>query len=197
VWHVDKYKITFTLVINHWSNEISYHFVVSQANIIKLIYADFHWHIPFRSPKIYNTTQCKIYLSRPGIIDARARRLRNTGLRHPSLLLIFSDLTLYIYIYIYIYIYSLLSMPATLTAHLDIIFYNRVVQSVARGQHNAILPAETIEKSKRLLTSHWQSRDRTPKRFGNDIWCTKDTKVKLQLHFPRTQVNFAEVSHTT
>jgi len=22
VWHVDKYKITFKLVINHWSNEI-------------------------------------------------------------------------------------------------------------------------------------------------------------------------------
>ena len=23
VWHVDKYKITFKLVINHWTNEIS------------------------------------------------------------------------------------------------------------------------------------------------------------------------------
>ena len=22
VWHVDKYKITFKLIINHWSNEI-------------------------------------------------------------------------------------------------------------------------------------------------------------------------------
>jgi len=22
VWHVDKYKITFNLVINHWANEI-------------------------------------------------------------------------------------------------------------------------------------------------------------------------------
>ena len=22
VWHVDKYKITFKLVINHWTNEI-------------------------------------------------------------------------------------------------------------------------------------------------------------------------------
>jgi len=22
VWHVDKYKITFKLVINHWANEI-------------------------------------------------------------------------------------------------------------------------------------------------------------------------------
>jgi hypothetical protein len=42
-----------------------------QANIIKLICADFHWHIPFRSPKMYNIIQCKIYLSRPGVIDAR------------------------------------------------------------------------------------------------------------------------------
>ena len=22
VWHVDKYKITFKLIINHWTNEI-------------------------------------------------------------------------------------------------------------------------------------------------------------------------------
>jgi hypothetical protein len=54
--HVDKYKITFQLVINYWTNEILYHIVVSSG------------------------------LSRPGIIDARARyraaarRLRNTGL---------------------------------------------------------------------------------------------------------------------
>ena len=57
VWHVDKYKITFKLVIN-WTNEILLHIVVSSG------------------------------LSRPGIIDARARyraaarRLRNTGLQH-------------------------------------------------------------------------------------------------------------------
>jgi hypothetical protein len=25
VWHVDKYKITFKLVINHWTNEILEH----------------------------------------------------------------------------------------------------------------------------------------------------------------------------
>ena len=43
VWHVDKYKITFKLVINHWTNEIVQHIVV---------YSD---------------------LLRPGIIDARAR----------------------------------------------------------------------------------------------------------------------------
>ena len=31
VWHVDKYKITFKLVINHWTNEILYHIVVSSG----------------------------------------------------------------------------------------------------------------------------------------------------------------------
>ena len=56
VWHVDKYKITFKLVINHRTNEILQHIVVSSG------------------------------LSWPGVIDARvryrtaARRLRNTGL---------------------------------------------------------------------------------------------------------------------
>ena len=49
VWHVDKYKISFKLVIN-WTNEILQHIVVSSG------------------------------LSWPGIIDARARRLRNTVL---------------------------------------------------------------------------------------------------------------------
>ena len=55
VWHVDKYQITFKLVIN-WTNEILLHSVVSSS------------------------------LSRPGIIDARARyraaarRLRKTVL---------------------------------------------------------------------------------------------------------------------
>ena len=57
VWHVDKYKITFKLVIN-LTNEILQHTVVSSG------------------------------LSRPSIIDARARyqatarRLKNTDLRH-------------------------------------------------------------------------------------------------------------------
>jgi len=55
MWHVDKCKIAFKLVIN-WTNEILWHIVVSSG------------------------------LSRPGIIDARARyqaaaqRLRNTAL---------------------------------------------------------------------------------------------------------------------
>ena len=56
VWHVEKYKITFKLVINHRTNEILQHIVVSSG------------------------------MSRPGVIDARARyraaarRLRNTDL---------------------------------------------------------------------------------------------------------------------
>jgi len=56
VWHVDKYKITSKLFINHWTNEILQQIVVSSG------------------------------LSRHGIIDARiqylaaARRLRNTDL---------------------------------------------------------------------------------------------------------------------
>jgi len=41
-WHVDKYKTTFKLVINHWTNETLQHIVVSSG------------------------------LSRSGIIDARA-----------------------------------------------------------------------------------------------------------------------------
>ena len=56
VWHVDKYNITFKVVIN-WTIEILHHIVVSSG------------------------------LSRPGIINARARyraaarRLRNITLR--------------------------------------------------------------------------------------------------------------------
>jgi len=58
VWHVDKYKITYKLVIN-WTNEILYHIVVSSG---------LSW------PGIH-------------VIDARARyraaarRLRNTTIR--------------------------------------------------------------------------------------------------------------------
>ena len=62
VWHVDKYKITFKLVISHWTNETLQHIVVSSG------------------------------LSRPGIIDARARyravarRLRNTGVEEGNVI---------------------------------------------------------------------------------------------------------------
>jgi len=56
VWHVDKYKITFKLVINHWTNEILQHIVVSSG--------------PLRSCIIYTRPRYR----------AEARRLRNTGL---------------------------------------------------------------------------------------------------------------------
>ena len=55
VWHVDKYKITFKLVIN-WTNEIFWHTVVSSG--------------PSRPGKIDARARY-----RPA-----ARRLRNTGL---------------------------------------------------------------------------------------------------------------------
>ena len=66
VWHVDRYKITFKLVIN-WTNEILHHIVVSPV------------------------------LSRPGIIDARARyrppawRLRNTAVEYLQYVMVLID----------------------------------------------------------------------------------------------------------
>jgi len=36
VWHVDKYKITFKIVINNWNNEIVYHTVVSSGQHLGL-----------------------------------------------------------------------------------------------------------------------------------------------------------------
>jgi len=40
VWHVDKYKITFKLVINHWINEILQHVVVSSGQNLGLGFID-------------------------------------------------------------------------------------------------------------------------------------------------------------
>jgi len=40
VWHVDKYKITFKLVINHWTNEILWHIVVSSGQHLGLSFFD-------------------------------------------------------------------------------------------------------------------------------------------------------------
>jgi len=43
VWHVDKHKITFKLLINHWTKEILQLIVVySGQHHQKLICADFH-----------------------------------------------------------------------------------------------------------------------------------------------------------
>jgi len=36
VWHVDKYKITFKLVINHWTNEILDYIVASSGQHLGL-----------------------------------------------------------------------------------------------------------------------------------------------------------------
>ena len=48
VWHVDKYKITFKLVINHWTNEILYHIVVSSGQRLGLSFST-HSRIFFSS----------------------------------------------------------------------------------------------------------------------------------------------------
>ena len=97
VWHVDKYKITFKLVINHWTNEILYHIMVSSGQHLGLSFLT-HSRIFFSSEYFHYKTfihencsenqnnKFQENLSRPGIIDARARyraaarRLRNTDL---------------------------------------------------------------------------------------------------------------------
>ena len=59
VWHVDKYKITFKLVIN-WTNKILYHIVVSSG-----------LSLPGR-------------IDARARYRAKARRLRNTGLHYKN-----------------------------------------------------------------------------------------------------------------
>jgi len=39
VWHADKYKITFRSVINHWTNEILQHTVVSSGQHLGLSFS--------------------------------------------------------------------------------------------------------------------------------------------------------------
>jgi len=97
VWHVGKYKITFKLVTNHWTNEILYHIVVSSGQHLCLSFST-HSRIFLSSEYFHYKTfihencsenendKFKENRSRPGIIDARARyraaarRLRNTAL---------------------------------------------------------------------------------------------------------------------
>ena len=43
VWYVDKYKITFKLVINHWTNEILYNIVVSSRQHLGLGFWTHSW----------------------------------------------------------------------------------------------------------------------------------------------------------
>ena len=91
VWHVDGYKITFKLAINHWTNEILQHIVVSSGQHLGLSFLT-------HSRKFFSSEyfRCKTFihendkfqenLSRPGIIDAMARfraaarRLRNSAI---------------------------------------------------------------------------------------------------------------------
>ena len=53
VWHVDKYKITFKLVINHWTKEILYHILVSPGQHLGLSFST-HSRI-FFSPQNIST----------------------------------------------------------------------------------------------------------------------------------------------
>ena len=48
VWHGDKYKITFKLVINHWTNEILWHIVLSSGQHLRLSFST-HSRIFFSS----------------------------------------------------------------------------------------------------------------------------------------------------
>jgi len=83
VWHVDKYKITFKLVISHWPNEMSF----SKHSQILFSSEYFHYKIFIHEKCSENETDnFQETRSRPGIIDARARyratarRFTNTGL---------------------------------------------------------------------------------------------------------------------
>ena len=55
VWHVDKYKITFKLVINHWTNEILVT-DICYTDVIQAFWFWAFWHIQeYYSPQnIYN-----------------------------------------------------------------------------------------------------------------------------------------------
>jgi hypothetical protein len=83
VLHVDKYKITFKLVISHWTTEMSF----STNSRILFSSEYFHYKI-FINEKCLQNWNNNFYenLSRPGIIDAMARyraaarRLRNIAL---------------------------------------------------------------------------------------------------------------------
>jgi len=55
VWHVDKYKITFKLVINHWGNEILQDIVVSSGQHLGLSFST-HSRIFFSSEYFHSKT---------------------------------------------------------------------------------------------------------------------------------------------
>ena len=55
VWHVDKYKITLKLIINHWTNEILQHIVVSSGQHLGLSFST-HSRIFFSSEYFHYKT---------------------------------------------------------------------------------------------------------------------------------------------
>ena len=88
VWHVDKYKITFKLIISFWTNEISF----STHSGILFSSEYFHYKIFIHEECLENYNDSfQENLSCPGIIDARTRyraaawRLRNTVVEHTDM----------------------------------------------------------------------------------------------------------------
>jgi len=55
VWHVDKYKITFKLIINHCTNEILWNIVVSSGHHLSLSFST-HSRIFFSSEHFHYKT---------------------------------------------------------------------------------------------------------------------------------------------
>ena len=55
VWHVDKYKIIFILVISHWTNEILWHILVSSDQHLGLSFST-HSRIFFSSEYFHYKT---------------------------------------------------------------------------------------------------------------------------------------------
>ena len=83
--YADKHKITFKLVISHWTNEISF----PTHSRISFSSEYFHYKIFIHEKCLENQNDnFQENLLRPGIIDARARywaaarRLRNTDVEH-------------------------------------------------------------------------------------------------------------------
>ena len=91
VWHVDKYKITFKFVSNHWTNETLKNIVFSSGQHLGLSFTTYSRiffsseYINYKTfiPEIWlQNKNCKFQenLLRSGIIDAKAQRLRNAGI---------------------------------------------------------------------------------------------------------------------
>jgi len=69
LWHVDKYKITFKLVISHWTNEMNF----STHSPILFSSEYFHYKTFIHEKCLENLSdKFQENLSWPSIIDARA-----------------------------------------------------------------------------------------------------------------------------